>query len=230
MNKSENIIQVKNVVKSYVLGETLVNALNGVSLDVKKSQIVMILGPSGSGKSTLLHILGALDHPTEGDVYIKGKKISELDDFSLAVFRRYYLGFVFQSFNLIPTLNVLENVLVPTIPDGKDDTKKQRAISLLKAVGLLHRLNHKPAELSGGERQRVSIARALINDPEIIFADEPTGNLDTKTGQNIIDLILDLRNKEKKTFIIVTHDPSLTKYADKIYYIRDGKISDMKGK
>ncbi len=225
----EFIIKVKDVVKTYIMGETTVNALNGVSLDIKKGEIVMILGPSGSGKSTLLHLLGALDHPTSGQVYIKGKLISDLDDFSLAVFRRYYLGFVFQSFNLIPTLNVLENVLIPTIPDGSDSSKRKRAIDLLNIVGLSHRLVHKPSELSGGERQRVSIARSLINDPEIIFADEPTGNLDTKTGQSIIDLILKLRKEEKKTFVIVTHDPSLTKYADKIFYIRDGKISNAKG-
>ena len=225
----EFIIKVKDVVKTYIMGETTVNALNGVSLDIKKGEIVMILGPSGSGKSTLLHLLGALDHPTSGQVYIKGKLISDLDDFSLAVFRRYYLGFVFQSFNLIPTLNVLENVLIPTIPDGSDSSKRKRAIDLLNIVGLSHRLVHKPSELSGGERQRVSIARSLINDPEIIFADEPTGNLDTKTGQSIIDLILKLRKEEKKTFVIVTHDPSLTKYADKTFYIRDGKISNAKG-
>jgi putative ABC transport system ATP-binding protein len=222
------VIKANNVIKTYQMGETTVTALNGVSLNVNKGEIIMILGPSGSGKSTLLHIMGALDHPTQGEVYIKGKLISDLDDFSLAIFRRYYLGFIFQSFNLIPTLNVFENVLVPTIPDGHGEDKHNRAKALLELVGLSHRLNHKPAELSGGERQRVSIARALINDPEIIFADEPTGNLDSKTGQSIIDLILKLRKEEKKTFIIVTHDPSLTKYADKLFYIKDGKISDIK--
>jgi len=216
------IIKAENVTKKYNMGLVEVNALRGVSLDVEKGDIVMILGPSGSGKSTLLHILGALDHPTSGEIYIKNQEIDILDDYSLSAFRRYYLGFIFQSFNLIPTLNVLENVLVPTIPEGSN--KHDRAISLIKEIGLGNRIEHKPAELSGGERQRVCIARALINNPEIIYADEPTGNLDSVNGANIINLIKRLRDEEKKTFVIVTHDPGLTKYADKIYSIKDGLI------
>ncbi len=220
------IIDVQDVHKTYVSGIVEVNALRGVSLKVEKGEIAMILGPSGSGKSTLLNILGALDHPTTGKVFIKNKEIDILDDYSLSVFRRYYLGFIFQSFNLIPTLNILENVLIPTIPEGTNTDKTSRALDLINEVGLNHRINHKPAELSGGERQRVSIARSLINNPEIVYADEPTGNLDSVTSRNIIDLILKLRDEEKKTFVIVTHNPELMAYADNVYHIKDGLISD----
>ncbi len=224
------IIKVNNLKKTYKLGKVDVEAVKGISLDITKGEIVMILGPSGSGKSTLLHMLGALDKPTEGEIIVKNENITNLDDFSLAVFRRYYFGFIFQSFNLIPTLNVLENVLVPTIPDGAKEKKKNEAIRLIKEVGLENRIYHKPNELSGGERQRVSIARALINNPEIIFADEPTGNLDTKNAKNIAELITNLKKKENKTFVIVTHDPTLTKYADKVYYIKDGVIDKIEKK
>jgi putative ABC transport system ATP-binding protein len=168
--------------------------------------------------------LGALDKPSKGNIIIKNTNITELDDFSLAVFRRYYFGFVFQSFNLIPTLTVLENVLIPTIPDNTSEKKTKTALEILKLVGLENRVKHKPNELSGGERQRVSIARALINNPEIVFADEPTGNLDSKNATNIIQLIKKLRDERKTTFVVVTHDPNLTIYADKIIYIKDGLI------
>lgn len=222
-----DIIKVEDVHKNYKLGEIDVCALRGINLKVQKGEIVMILGPSGSGKSTLLNILGALDHPTSGEVYIKGKEIDKLDDYSLSVFRRYYLGFVFQSFNLIPTLNIVENVLIPTIPEGNKDGFEAHAKELIKEVGLGHRIHHKPSELSGGERQRVSIARALINNPEIVYADEPTGNLDSVTSKSIIDLILKLRDEEKKTFVIVTHNPELIVHADNVYNIKDGMISEL---
>lgn len=224
------IINTKDLAKIYHLDKIEVPALKRADISINKGEIAMILGPSGSGKSTLLHLLGALDKPTRGNITIKNTNITELDDFSLAVFRRYYFGFVFQSFNLIPTLNVLENVLVPTIPDNTSEKKTKNALEILKLVGLENRVNHKPNELSGGERQRVSIARALINNPEIVFADEPTGNLDSKNATNIIELIKKLRDEKKTTFVVVTHDPNLTIYADKIIYIKDGLIDKVEQK
>ena len=219
-----DIIKTKDLKKSYLLGKNNLEILHGINLKVNKGDIAMILGPSGSGKSTLLHLLGALDKPSSGQIFIKDKNLNKLDDYKLSLFRRYYLGFVFQNFNLIPTLNVLENVLIPTIPNGTKDKDINNAKDILKEIGLINRLKHKPMELSGGERQRVSIARSLINDPEIIYADEPTGNLDSKTGTKIIDLIIRLRDEKNKTFVIVTHDEDLTKYADTIYHIKDGLL------
>jgi putative ABC transport system ATP-binding protein len=224
------IINTKDLAKIYHLDKIEAPALKKADISINKGEIAMILGPSGSGKSTLLHLLGALDKPSKGNITIKNTNITELDDFSLAVFRRYYFGFVFQSFNLIPTLNVLENVLVPTIPDNTSEKKTKTALEILKLVGLENRVNHKPNELSGGERQRVSIARALINNPEIVFADEPTGNLDSKNATNIIELIKKLRDEKKTTFVVVTHDPNLTIYADKIIYIKDGLIDKVETK
>ncbi len=218
------IIKTQDLAKIYMLDKIEVPALKKADISISKGEIAMILGPSGSGKSTLLHLLGALDKPSKGNIIIKNTNITELDDFSLAVFRRYYFGFVFQSFNLIPTLTVLENVLIPTIPDNTSEKKTKTALEILKLVGLENRVKHKPNELSGGERQRVSIARALINNPEIVFADEPTGNLDSKNATNIIQLIKKLRDERKTTFVVVTHDPNLTIYADKIIYIKDGLI------
>lgn len=224
MTDKTEIITIKDVHKTYQLGDVGVHAVQGIDLSIEKGKIAMILGPSGSGKSTLLHLLGALDKPDKGKIIIKKKDLTKLDDYSLAIFRRYYFGFIFQSFNLIPTLSVLENVLIPTIPDNTKEQKTPRAIELLKEVGLGHRINHKPNELSGGERQRVAIARALINKPEIVFADEPTGNLDSKNATKIAKLLVNMRDKNKTTFIIVTHDQNMTKYADIIYHIKDGLI------
>ncbi len=226
MKKEIPVIEVKNVKKHYRLGEITVKALDGVSLSICAGDFVVIVGPSGSGKSTLMHILGTLDVPTEGAVLVDGKDISILDDWNLAMLRRNKIGFIFQSFNLIPTLNTLENVLIPVEPISGDKEKYEiRAIKLLKEIGLGDRLRHKPDELSGGQRQRVSIARALINDPEIIFADEPTGNLDSKTGKQVIDSMKELNEKYNKTFVIVTHDPSILDYATKKVFILDGKIT-----
>ncbi len=228
MVHSKTVIELRNVVKEYILGKTIVKALRGVSLEIKKGEFVIIMGPSGSGKSTLLHIMGALDKPTSGKVFINGKDISLFDDWNLAMLRRKNIGFVFQTFNLVPTLNALENVMLPLEPIHMDEIEKiKRAKELLKLVGLEHRMLHKPAELSGGERQRVAIARALVNDPEIILADEPTGNLDTKTGLQIINAMRELNKKENKTIVIVTHDPTLLKYATKKVYIRDGTVERM---
>ena len=207
------------------MGDSIVKALSGVSLKIEKGDFLVVVGPSGSGKSTLMHILSALDHPTSGKVFIDGEDTSVLDDWHLAMIRRNKIGFIFQTFNLIPTLNSVENVAIPTEPMNLDrEQVDERAVSLLKIVGLGHRLFHKPQELSGGERQRVSIARALINEPEIIFADEPTGNLDSVTGKHIIELMRKLNIEEKKTFVIVTHDQSLLDFASKKVFLRDGQI------
>lgn len=223
------MIEAKNVSKVYRLGNTTVNALRSVSLEINKGEFVVIVGPSGSGKSTLMHILGALDLPTKGDVFIDGDNITKLDDWSLAMIRRNKIGFVFQEFNLIPTLTALENVVVPTQPMKVDrDEVEEKAFKLLKDVGLGDRAFHRPTELSGGQRQRVSIARALINDPQIIFADEPTGNLDSVTGKHIVELMRKLNTFDKKTFVIVTHDESLLKFASKQVFLLDGKIIKQK--
>ena len=221
----KDIIKVEKVKKIYPLGLTKVHALRGVSLCVDKGDFVVIVGPSGSGKSTLLHLMGALDHPSHGRIYIDGDDISYYDDNQLAMLRRKKMGFIFQAFNLIPTLTALENVMIPTEPTGEDPVEaEKRAREILKIVGLGERMRHKPDQLSGGERQRVSIARALINDPEIIYADEPTGNLDTVTGDKIVQLMKDLTIKKGKTFIVVTHDESLLNFATKKFTLRDGLL------
>jgi len=219
------IVEAKNIEKEYLMGQSVVHALRGVDVTVHEKDFIVILGPSGSGKSTLLHLLGALDHPSKGRVFFEGKDISLLDDWHLAMIRRNKIGFIFQAFNLIPTLTALENVLIPTIPMSIDkDAAEERARKLLSIVGLESRLSHKPKELSGGEMQRVSIARALINNPAILYCDEPTGNLDSVTGKQIVELMKSLNDKEDKTFVIVTHDPGLVKYANKVFYMKDGMI------
>ncbi len=223
--KEDYIIEAKNLCKDYYLGKTVVRALRGVTLKIERSDFAMIVGPSGSGKSTLMHLLGALDHPTRGEVLIDKENISLLDDWHLAMLRRKKMGFIFQAFNLIPTLTAIENVMIPTEPINiPEEEVYRKALLLLKEVGLEKRINHKPDELSGGERQRVSICRALINNPEIIYADEPTGNLDSKTGLKIIELMRKLNMEEKKTFIIVTHDTSLLKFASVKFHLMDGLI------
>ncbi len=202
-----------------------VKALNGVSIKVEKGDFIVIVGPSGSGKSTLMHILGALDRPTSGQVFVDGKDISQMDDWSLAMIRRKKIGFVFQAYNLIPTLTALENVMIPLEPTNIEINERiTKAMSLLSLLEMDDRMFHKPSELSGGQRQRVSIARALINDPEVILADEPTGNLDTETGCKVIEAMLHLNQEDKKTFVIVTHDQDLLDYATKKVFIRDGLI------
>jgi len=222
----KEVIRIKNVFKHYQLGDTIVKALDGVSLSIYEGDFVVIVGPSGSGKSTLMHILGTLDNPTKGEVFVDDENIDVLDDWHLAMLRRNKIGFIFQSFNLIPTLTTLENVLIPVEPlSGGTERYQNRAIQLLDEIGLGDRLLHKPDELSGGQRQRVSIARALINNPEIIFADEPTGNLDSKTGKQVIESMKLLNEKENKTFVIVTHDPSILEYASRKVFILDGKIT-----
>ncbi|MFQ6051766.1 MAG: ABC transporter ATP-binding protein [Candidatus Hydrothermarchaeota archaeon] len=221
------MILLKDVTKIYKLGMTEVVALDHVNLKIDKGEFVSIMGPSGSGKSTLLNMIGALDRPTSGSVFLDGKDISRLDDDQLTKIRREQIGFIFQGFYLIPTLNALENVLVPLIPTGKDLTS--RAKDLLEAVGLKDRMHHYPSQLSGGEQQRVAIARALINDPRFVLADEPTGEIDTKTGEMILELMRKINRESGTTFVIVTHDPNIAKLTDRTIYLRDGRIIERNG-
>ena len=222
--KKMNIVELKGVTKVYRLGKVFVPALRGINLDIRKGEFISIMGPSGSGKTTLMNIIGCLDRPTEGKVLIEGKNVAELSDDELARIRREKIGFVFQQFNLIPRLTALENVALPMWFAGINKRERERrAKKLLELVGLGDRIKHKPAELSGGERQRVSIARALANNPEIILADEPTGNLDTKSGKEIMKILKKL-NKKGKTIVLVTHDEIFAKEAERIIRIRDGKL------
>ncbi|WP_456435946.1 ABC transporter ATP-binding protein [Methanopyrus sp.] len=219
---SDHVIRLKNVRKVYNSGSTKVEALRGVSLEVKNGEFLMIVGPSGSGKSTLLHIMGALDTPTSGRVEIAGKNMTNLSDEELAEIRNKYVGFVFQQCNLIESLTVLENVMFPMTLAGEEDEK--RAKDLLLKVGLKKEHFDKfPSQLSGGEQQRVAIARALANDPEVILADEPTGQLDTKNSQRIMKLLEKL-NDSGHTIVMVTHDLSLVRWADRVVLLRDGRI------
>jgi len=220
----KTIIKLENVWKIYDLGKVKVNALRGLNLEINEGEFVVIMGASGSGKSTSMNLVGCLDIPSKGKVILDGKDISTLEESDLAQIRGKKIGFVFQQFNLIPILTALENVKLPMIfQDIPIEKREKRAEELLKLVGLEHRMDHKPTEMSGGEQQRVAIARALANNPEVILADEPTGNLDSKTGKEILKLINDLHDKEGKTIIMVTHDPNLSKYAHKIAYLKDGE-------
>lgn len=225
--ESVAVLRLSKVSKIYDMGEAKVEALKDVDLEIKRGESVVIMGPSGSGKSTMLHILGCLDRPTAGEVWVDGVQITKdcEDGYDLAEVRNKKIGFVFQFFFLIPTLTVMENVELPMIFNGLDEgSRKKRAVELARMVGLGDRLNHFPSQLSGGQRQRVAIARALANDPAIIMADEPTGNLDSKTGREIMELFEALHKKEGKTIVTVTHDPSLVKHAERIVRLRDGKI------
>ncbi len=225
------IISLRDVWKTYMMGNVRVDALRGVSLDVYKNEFIAIMGPSGSGKSTAMAIIGALDVPSRGKVFLEGYDISKLTESNLANIRGQKIGFVFQTFNLIGTLTALENVMLPMTFQGIPQTEKEkRAIELLRMVNLGDRITHKPSEMSGGERQRVAIARSLANNPEIILADEPTGNLDSRTGKIIMDIFIKLHEEQKKTIIMVTHDPYIATYAkdEKIYNIKDGKIRKSK--
>lgn len=219
------IIRLEDVWKTYQLGEVEVNALKGMSLTIYEHEFVAIQGPSGSGKSTTFNMVGCLDVPTKGKVFLEDKDISTLDENTLAKLRGKKIGFVFQTFNLISSLNALENATLPMIFQGiseKERDKKGR--ELLTIVGLSQRLQHKPNELSGGERQRVAIARALVNDPEIILADEPTGALDSKTGETIMDLFTSLHTKFKRTIVMVTHEHDIAAYAQRIIHVKDGRV------
>lgn len=219
------IVTAQNVTKIYPMGKVHVTALDDVSFAIAESEFVAIMGPSGSGKSTLMNLIGCLDKPTSGTITINGTDVSRLSDRQLARLRGSHIGFVFQTFNLIPRIDALANVMLPMTFVGKLSPKERRARAqqLLESVGLGERMHHLPSELSGGERQRVAIARALANDPKILLADEPTGNLDTKTGKTILDLFVEL-HKAGRTIIVVTHDATVASYARRIVRLLDGKI------
>ncbi len=224
MVKQNEVIRVENLTKVYQMGEIQVHALNGISFSVRKGEVLAIMGPSGSGKSTLMNMIGCLDTPTAGDYFLEGEKVSTLNDDQLALVRNQNIGFVFQTFNLLPRATALANVELPLRYSGQNGNRRKLAQEALEAVGLGDRINHRPNELSGGQQQRVAIARALVNEPAIILADEPTGNLDTKSGDEIMQLLLDLNKQESATLLIVTHDPEAATVAERIIYIRDGKI------
>ncbi len=222
---TEYIVRCKDVVKEYLMGTQVVRALNGVTLDIVRGEYLSIMGPSGSGKSTLFNMIGGLDKPTGGSVFINDVDMAQLDAQELAFLRCRTIGYIFQTFNLIPVMTALENVMLPMVFGGlSTDEAIDRGIELLKLVGLGERLHHKPSELSGGQQQRVAIARALANNPQIILADEPTGNLDLRTGKEIIELLRQLNKEQGVTIISATHDLKMVDVSDRIVWIRDGRI------
>jgi putative ABC transport system ATP-binding protein len=224
---SELIIRTEDITKVYGMGDAQVRALDGISLNIKENEFVAIMGPSGSGKSTMMNILGCLDHPTSGEYYLAGEDVSNLDKNQLAIIRNERIGFVFQSYNLLPRTSALENVMLPMLynRNGKlsEAEQKEKAIKTLEAVGLGDRLKHQPQELSGGQGQRVAIARALMNDPVLILADEPTGNLDSKSGIEIMELLTELHEKGS-TIVMVTHEEEIAAYTQRIIRFLDGRI------
>jgi putative ABC transport system ATP-binding protein len=219
------VLVAKELRKKYILGKTQVQALGGVDFLVEEGEFVAIMGPSGSGKSTLLHLIGGLDKPSEGEITLAGKALSLLKDKQITLLRRRNVGFVFQFFNLLPTLTAEENIVLPILIDGKSPKKYQERLDhLLDLIGLKERRRHKPEQLSGGEQQRVALARALVTEPAILLADEPTGNLDTKTGTLIMDLLRRSCDELGQTIIVVTHDPRAASFADRVVFLRDGEI------
>ena len=224
---AQAIIRTENLTKTFVLGKEKVTALNDVSISVEKGQICAVLGTSGSGKSTLLNMLAGLERPTSGSVYIGRHRIDKMTERELTLFRQKFTGFVFQSYNLIPSLTALENVAMPLMFKGVGKQEREaRALEMLRLVGLENRKNHRPFEMSGGQQQRVGIARAFVSNPRVIFADEPTGNLDSETTNNVMQLVCGLVHENSSTMILVTHDSSVAEFADKIITITDGKISN----
>lgn len=222
---SDVIIEGKNIVKEYIMGDNVTRVLNDVSIQVKEGEFVSIMGPSGSGKSTLLYILGGIDDPTTGEVLLNGKDISKFKDKNKSIMRRRDIGFVFQFYNLIPNLNVEENVLLPVLLDGNKQKDYQHELfEILEMVGLTDKRKHTPRELSGGQQQRVAIARALINKPNLVFADEPIGNLDSKTGTEIMNLLKSINRERSKTIIMVTHSKESAEYGNRIINVKDGFI------
>ncbi len=220
------MIKITNMSKVYRMGENVVNALNNVSLHIAKHEFVAIIGPSGSGKSTLMNMLGCLDTPSSGTYVLDGKEVSELSDDQLAEIRNKKIGFIFQGFNLIQKLNAIENVELPLVYQGVGSKERhRRSVQALEAVGLGDRIYHRPNELSGGQQQRVAIARALVNDPPIILADEPTGNLDSKSGQEVMHTLEEL-HRNGNTIILITHDPNIAAMAERVVRIQDGEITE----
>jgi len=221
----EPIIRTTGLYKTYTLGTVEVEVLKDINLDIGRGEFVSIMGPSGSGKSTLLYLLGGLDNPTTGSIRIKGQELAAMDDRALSILRRRDIGFIFQFYNLIPNLTVEENVLVPVLLDGKRaGACREQLDEILTTVGLADRRRHTPRELSGGQQQRVAIARALMNDPDIILADEPTGNLDTKTGREVLELLRTINTERQKTIVQVTHSPEAATYGQRTIHVRDGML------
>ena len=218
------VIELKNVWKTYQMGDTVVNALRGVSLQVRKGEFVAVVGPSGSGKSTMMNVIGCLDVPSQGRILLKGRDIAAMAESELASLRGRTIGFIFQQFNLIPTLTAVDNVALPMLfQDTSADARQVKASSLLAKFGLGNRMDHKPNQLSGGQSQRVAIARALVNHPEVILADEPTGNLDSKTGAEVMDFLSEIHERGK-TVVLVTHDLDLVHHAERVIHLKDGMI------
>lgn len=219
------VIEIENVTKTYQLGETQVNALRGISLTIERGETISIMGPSGSGKSTLMNIIGCLDQPTQGTFRLEEVEVNKLNDDQLAEIRNKKIGFVFQTFNLLPRMNALDQVELPMVYAGKAN-RRQRALAALQQVGLGDRVRHRPNELSGGQQQRVAIARALVNDPAIILADEPTGNLDSQSGEEIMAIFERLNREQGLTVLLVTHDPDVAAHAQRTIHVKDGHIAD----
>lgn len=221
----ENVVRTRNVKKVFMMGNVPLEALKGINLEIKRGEYISIMGPSGSGKSTLFNMIGGLDKPTEGKVYIDEVDVAQLDAYELAWLRCRKIGYIFQTFNLIPVMTALENVTLPmTFAGMSTDDATDKGIRLLTMVGLGDRIQHKPIELSGGQQQRVAVARALANDPAIVLADEPTGNLDLKTGKEIIDLLHKMNKEKEVTIISATHDLKMLDVSDRVFWIRDGKV------
>ena len=221
---SKPVIDVRNLTKDYHLGKIMVPALRGIDLQIFPGEMVAIMGPSGSGKSTLMNMIGCLDSPTSGEYYLDSLLVSDLKDDELAIVRNQKIGFVFQNYNLLPRINAIENVTLPIRYSNNTANMRQRAEAALQSVGLGNRMHHKPNELSGGQQQRVAVARALVNEPAILLADEPTGNLDSQSGKEVMDLLLNLNQQQNTTIVLVTHDPTVAAQAKRIVRLFDGLI------